>query len=92
MVRKATRDDEPDGFSLTGLTGATMTSVRDDLARRGTIRRYDRDVIGATIGVARDDDRPGRVPVTMRWSAGVRRGARCGVYSTRGRFLRDGVE
>lgn len=92
MVRKATRDDEPDGFSLTGLTGATMTSVRDDLARRGTIRRYDRDVIGAKIGVARDDDRPGRVPVTIQMVVGPSAVEVAGVYSTRGRFLRDGVE
>ncbi|MBM7369132.1 hypothetical protein [Gordonia hydrophobica] len=90
-IRKSTTDREPDGFSLSGLTGATMVSVRDDLARRGSVRHYDRDVIGAAIGVASDDSGPGRVPVTIQMVLGPSSVEVAGVYSTRGRFLRDGV-
>lgn len=92
VIRKATVVAEPDGFSLTGLTGATMASVRDDLVRRGRVPAYDRDVIGARIGVARADDRPGRVPVTIQMVVGPRSAEVAGVYSTRGRFLRDGTD
>lgn len=91
VVRKATTVDEPDGFSLTGLTGATMVSVRDDLARRGKVPDYDRAAIGAKIGVALDDDRAGRVPVTIQMVVGPSSAEVAGVYSTRGRFLRDGT-
>ncbi|ALG84784.1 hypothetical protein [Gordonia phthalatica] len=92
VVRKATTTDEPDGFSLTGLTGATMASVRDDLARRRLVPAYDRDAIGAKIGVARNDDHPGRVPVTIQMVVGPSSTEVAGVYSTRGRFLRDGTD
>ncbi|EGD56110.1 hypothetical protein [Gordonia neofelifaecis] len=83
----------PNGFSLTGLTGATMTKVRDDLARRRDVPPYDRDAVGAVIGVARnDDDDRDRLPVTIQMVVGPGDPDTGGVYSTRGRFLRDGTE
>lgn len=83
---------DPDGFSLTGLTGATMVRIRDDLVRRHRVAAYDRDAVGLKIGVAPGDDDPAadRLPVTVQMQVGPDAVGATGVYSPNGKFLREG--